>query len=85
MKKIVYRPDGCVDFAATKAVREGTALTPEELAELGELVGDLLDQEEEPIGLQLNPQIVADIQARNKSEEFWSDPCFTEPLFSHPI
>lgn len=32
--KIVYRADGCVDFSTTKAVHEGSALTPEELDEL---------------------------------------------------
>lgn len=29
--KLVYRSDGTIDFEATKAVKEGTALTPEEL------------------------------------------------------
>jgi len=31
--KLVYRKDGCIDFNATKAVHDGTAMTPEELEE----------------------------------------------------
>jgi len=32
--KVIYRQDGCIDFQSTKAVHEGTALTPEELKEI---------------------------------------------------
>jgi len=74
MRPIVYRPDGCVDFAATKAVR-ATPLTPEELQELKRLLastGDSLTvSTEEP--------------SKSKEEEFWSDTCWTEPHFSNPI
>lgn len=98
MKPIVYRPDGCVDFLTTKAVREGTALTPAELEELnlsyssesleawdrGEVWDCLLPKD---ACLKFNQSVLNDIQKRNqsKSEEFWSDPCWTEPLFSDPI
>ena len=32
--KVIYRQDGCIDFLSTKAVHEGTALTPEELMQV---------------------------------------------------
>lgn len=62
--KVIYRPDGCVDFCTTKAVAEGTALTPDELEE---------------IGLSYSSKSVAILD-----DDFWSDSCFTEPLWSDP-
>jgi hypothetical protein len=32
--KVIYRQDGCIDFLSTKAIHEGTALTPEELMQV---------------------------------------------------
>lgn len=32
--KIIYRSDGCIDFQTTKAIKEGSSLSPQELAEL---------------------------------------------------
>ena len=32
--KVIYRSDGCIDFQTTKAVSEGTAISPKELEEL---------------------------------------------------
>jgi hypothetical protein len=66
--KVVYRPDGCVDFATTKAVSEGTALTPADLAEVDlSYSANSLDTWE---------------REQTPAEEFWGDSCFTEPLFS---
>jgi hypothetical protein len=83
--KIVYRKDGCVDFNATKAVHEGTSLTPEEFAELGVLVEELLGESHPEESLRFNQSVLEEIERRNKHDEFWSDPCWSEPLFSHPL
>ena len=66
--QVVYRPDGCIDFAATKAVKEGTALTPEDLCDLEEYLGDLSSLDLDP-----NEQATAE-----SYREFWSDSCWTE-------
>ena len=62
--KVVYRPDGCVDFCTTKAIAEGTALTQEELEE---------------INLSYSSKVIDILD-----DDFWGDPCFTEPLWSNP-
>jgi hypothetical protein len=82
MKSIVYRPDGCVDFAATKAVREGTALTPEELKELEALLANTEEDEE---SFYHKRMASFEDPSKAKAEEFWSDTCWTEPHFSNPI
>lgn len=66
--KVVYRPDGCVDFLTTKAVAEGVVLTPAELAEVDlSYSANALDTWE---------------REHSPAEEFWGDSCWTEPLFS---